>query len=157
MHVLQPFASKYVRFGRTVNTNMFNRPLRNRYRPLRPLALRLSRPLRGRLWRPGPPGPPAFSVFCFLPRVLTRELREDVFCAGKPQQGLRRRRLRNSSRDESKAVSNRAEGRNAPHRYQYVGSPETNEDRDRPPFAKGSQCAFCPQEILNTSTQVPVP
>ena len=31
MHVLQPFASKYVRFGRTVNTNMFNRPLRNRY------------------------------------------------------------------------------------------------------------------------------
>ena len=65
MHVLQPFASKYVRFGRTVNTNMFNRPLRNRYRPLRPL--RLSGPLRGRLWRPGPPGPPAFSVFCFLP------------------------------------------------------------------------------------------
>ena len=38
-----------------------------------------------------------------------------------------------------------------------VGSTETNEDRDRPPFAKGSQCAFCPQEILNTSTQVPVP
>ena len=39
--------------------------LRDRYRPLRPL--RLSGPLRGRLWRPGPPPPLRFLFFVCPP------------------------------------------------------------------------------------------